>query len=130
VPPTATAAPTAASASTAPEVEEKATKYEDVVGEWAVYDIGRKFNMRFIANGRCDFNLGVSIGKCSFVDGKLFWDVPETDSFCPNSDAYYDVYLIRQEGKTVKLRFEAVGLDTCGDRRNLLDGKTLLPFTR
>jgi hypothetical protein len=111
-------------------VEEKATKYDDVVGEWKVQDRGRDFAMRLIRTGRCDFNFGASIGKCLFEDGKLLWDAPESDPFCPNNDAYYDVYLIRQEGEVTKLRFEAAGTDTCPDRRNALDGKTLPRFTR
>jgi hypothetical protein len=50
---------------------------------------------------------------------------------CPDTgEATYEAYVIRVDGKPVKLHLVLVGEDNCANRKQSLDNKTLLVFNR
>lgn len=122
-----TAAPTARPTRTpkaTPLPEVLASSIEDIVGVWKTHwsDI-TTLHLELKANGR--FRVArangdeIETGRFSFEGGRLTWETSETPqgacSYAPT--AVYEVYVAKQDGKPVQLRFSLVGEDKCADRK-------------
>lgn len=128
-----TAAPTPKPTRTptaTPLPEVLASSIDDIVGVWQRWwsDI-TTFHLELKANGRFHATRAngqeIESGKFSFEGGRITFLTAETPegglggcSYAPT--AVYEVYVAKQDGKPVQLRFSLVGEDKCADRKEAL----------
>lgn len=100
---------------------------EDVIGIWRIKWQGDPYLMEFKADGFFwvgweGNRTGLGSGKYAVVGNQLHFLTKDG-----GVDAIYEVYVIKQDGKPVALRFVVVGDDPDANRKSTLDGKTLKP---
>ncbi len=100
---------------------------EDVVGAWQIsvgYDL---IVWQILPDGSFIVDDNTSRGTLAVEGSQVHF---LTESFCPSAqEARYEVYVVKQADKPVRLRFVLVGEDGCVDREDALAGETLLPAT-
>jgi hypothetical protein len=97
----------------------------DVVGSWRIWIGGDPNLLRFLPDGRFIVNENSSKGTIAVEGSQVHF---LTESYCPSAqEARYEVYVIKQDGTPVRLRFVLVGEDGCAERKDALDGKNLVP---
>lgn len=123
LPPPPTAAPSETLAG-----EVRITTAETIVGNWIGKAHGYSVLHEFQANNT--FAVSVSdygtIGTGPYLfDGDLL-KFEDATGDCKGIVARYEVYGIYEDGELSKLRFRLDGDDACTDRRDTLDGQTLV----
>jgi ketosteroid isomerase-like protein len=132
-PPEPTTAPTAVPAlpptpAAVLSPEAPISSIEDVIGIWGIRWQGDPYRMEFKADGF--FWVGwegnrTALGQSKYaVEGNQLHFLAQDGSV----NARYEVYVTKQDGKPVLLRFVLVGEDADANRKESLDGKTLKPY--
>lgn len=102
---------------------------EDVIGIWGIRWQGDPYRLEFQADGF--YRVGTKEDRTALaqskyaVEGNQLHFLSQDDSIA----ASYEVYVTKQDGKPVLLRFVLVGEDPDANRKESLDGKTLKPST-
>lgn len=100
---------------------------EDVIGIWGIRWQGDLYRMEFKADGF--FWVGWEGNRTGLAQGKYAVEGNQLHFLAQDGsvDAIYEVYVVKQDGKPVALRFVVVGEDPDANRKSTLDGKTLKP---
>jgi len=100
---------------------------EDVIGIWRIRWQGDPYRMEFKADGF--FWVGWEGNRTGLAQGKYAVEGNQLHFLTQDGsvNAVYEVYVTKQDGKPVLLRFVLVGEDVDANRKESLDGKTLKP---
>lgn len=112
-----------------PAAEQRLTTAEAIAGKWKAQNGNYVVLHEFRANSTVIVNVSgvglISSGPFSFEDDLLKFDDRTGD--CAGMVGRYEVYGTYEGDRLVQLRFVLVGEDSCGDRRETLDGNTMTP---
>ena len=118
IPPTQPPVPSPTSA----QVESPAGSTSDLIGVWLFSQAGVK--LEFKADGTYRVFSGsdtLDEGSYTLDAGKLTWVTGHPT--CNDQPATYEVYVTKQDNKSIGLRMQVVGSDPCGYRAGVLAGK-------
>ena len=113
----------------APASEARLTTMEDMAGKWDAKYGDYVIMHEFKANNTVIVSVTgmgvISNGPIWFEDDLLKFNDPGGD--CAGMIGKYEVYGTYEGDQLIQLRFVLVGEDSCSDRRETLNGNTLIP---
>ncbi len=110
-----------------PEI--RITTPEKIVGKWD----GKNGEYVVLHDFQAGDTLLVNVSGVGLISRSRYWfeddllKIEDTTGDCIGTVGSYEVYATYVGEKLVMLRFVLVGDDTCSDRKNTLDGKTMVP---
>jgi len=97
---------------------------QDVVGVWVIQTSVGRMNMELTANGLVRIFGSADCPSCN-DQGEFAVEGSQIHWLSGECDAYYDVFVTKENDQPVSLRFDLVGRDCYADRRRSLDNQTL-----
>jgi hypothetical protein len=114
-------------------VEVLADKVEDLVGAWVCSALGASVYVEFLADGTMRMASSVQrLQSAPIATGNVWFEGPvfhETDTLCSCGKGTYEVWVVREGGKTAALRWKAIE-DCCAERSDCYRGLTKRPGSR
>ena len=116
--------PAATPQSTPVPVETLASSINDLVGVWWFTQSNLKIEFKTDGTYRVFYGSGnqtetADAGTYTFDAGKVTW---ASNVGCVDKPATHEVYVTKQDGKSILLRLKVVGSDPCSDRANSSNG--------